>query len=122
MTPCELAIRAARIAADNNCEEIIVLDLREISPITDYFVIATGTSGRQMRSVADELSQYGKSVGHRPWHIAGEEVADWIVLDFVDVVVHLFDETLRRHYDLELIWGESPRVSWQRETPAGRNR
>lgn len=109
-----MAIQAARIAEGDNCEDIIVLDLRGRSPITDYFVIATGTSGRQMRSVADSLSQYGKSIGWAPWQVAGQDAADWIVMDFVDVVVHLFDQVHRKYYDLELIWGEAPRVRWRR--------
>ena len=108
----KLAVDAARLARDRNCEEILVLDLREISPVTDYFVIATGTSGRQMASVADELADHGKKIGQKVWHVAGKEAADWIVLDFVDVVVHLFNEQLRHYYDLELIWGEAPRVDW----------
>ncbi|MHC4294061.1 MAG: ribosome silencing factor [Planctomycetota bacterium] len=108
-----LAIAAARLADQRNCEDVVILDLREISPVTDYFVICTGTSDRQMRSVADELGVYGKSVGQRVWHVAGKESAEWIVLDFVDVVVHLFGKMQRDYYDLELIWGAAPRVKWQ---------
>lgn len=107
------AIAAARLAEQRNCEEIIVLDLRDLSPVTDYFVIATGTSDRQLRSVGDELCQEGKAAGHRVWHVDGKDSGEWIVLDFVDVVVHLFDQAHRRHYDLELIWGEAPRVTWR---------
>ena len=108
------AIEAARIAKDSNCEDIIILDLRDISPVTDYFVIATGTSGRQMKSIADDLKRYGKKSKHKAWKIAGMDSSDWILLDFVDLVVHLFDEEHREYYDLELIWGECPRVEWER--------
>ena len=108
------AIAAARLAHERNCEDIVVLDLRGVSPVTDYFVIATGTSDRQLRSVADDLCQEGKAADYRAWHVEGAEVGDWIVLDFIDVVVHLFDKPSRRHYDLELIWGEAPRVTWRR--------
>jgi len=114
----KFAIETARIAEDSHCEEILVLDLGGISPVTEYFVIATGTSDRQMRSIADEMAQKGKKTGHKVWHVAGRDGGDWIVLDFVDVVVHLFNEELRRYYDLELIWGEAPRVEWRRPTPA----
>jgi len=107
-----LAVAAARIAHDDNCEEIVVLDLRGISPVTDYFVIATGTSDRQLRSVGREIADHGASIGQRVWHAAGAESAEWVLLDFVDVVVHLFDEKHRGYYDLELIWGEAPRVDW----------
>jgi ribosome-associated protein len=112
-TARKLAVEAARIALDNRCEDIVVLDLRGRSPITDYFVIATGTSDRQMRTVADDISKYGDSVKQPVWQVAGQEAADWIVLDFVDVVVHLFDNSHRKYYDLELIWGESPRIRWR---------
>jgi ribosome-associated protein len=113
----EFAVAAARLAKHDNCENIVVLDLRGVSPITDYFVIATGTSDRQMRSVADDIAQHGKKNDHNLWKMAGEDSAEWIVMDFVDVVVHLFDSQHRRYYDLELIWGEAPRIRWQARTP-----
>ncbi len=112
-----LAIDAARIASDSRSADLVVLDLRGVSPVTDYFVIGTGTSGRQMRSVAEEIIAHGKRVGERVWKSAGLDSGTWIVLDFVDVVVHLFDREQRSYYDLELIWGEAPRVDWQRERP-----
>ncbi|MCD6365152.1 MAG: ribosome silencing factor [Planctomycetes bacterium] len=112
-TARRLAIEAARIARDDNCQDVIILDLRGISPVTDYFVIATGTSGRQVRSVAEEISARGKAIGQPLWRMAGESKAEWLVMDFVDVVVHLFEDTKRQYYDLELIWGEVPRVDWQ---------
>jgi ribosome-associated protein len=79
-------------------------------------VIATGTSDRQIRSVADEIADYGRQHGYPPWHMAGETSAQWLVLDFVDVVVHLFDDEHRHYYDLELLWGDATRVSWRRRT------
>lgn len=110
----ELALAAAKIAHDDNCEEIAVLDLRGISPVTDYFVIVTGTSDRQMRSVSDDIAKHGASIGQRVWRVTGKESAEWIILDFVDVVVHIFDQTHRHYYDLELIWGEGPKVDWRK--------
>ena len=107
------AVAVARIAVEDNAEDVVVLDLRGISPVADFFVIGTGTSDRQMRSVADDLSRYGKTVGIKPWRTAGYESGEWIVQDFVDVVVHLFDAEHRGYYDLEMIWGECPRVEWQ---------
>ena len=115
----DLAVAAARICHADHCTDVLILDLRRVSPVTDYFVIATGTSGRQMRSVADELGRYGKSVGQKPWHVEGAEAAQWICIDFVDLVVHLFDPEHRSYYDLELLWGEVPRVAWT-PGPVGR--
>lgn len=113
--PRKWAVEAARLAADRNAEDILVLDLRELSPVTDYFVIASGTSDRQMKSLADELEKTGKQCGQKVFRSAGRDTGEWIVMDFVDVVVHLFNESLRRYYDLELIWGEAPRVAWPRK-------
>ena len=110
-----LAIEAARLASDSHCEDIVVLDLRGISPVTDYFVIATGTSSRQMRSVADDIARFGKSIGQPVWQKAGMDSSQWVLLDFVDLVVHLFDSQARGYYDLELMWGEAPHVKWARE-------
>jgi ribosome-associated protein len=109
---------AARLCAQTRCEEVLVLDLRGVSPVTDYFVIATGSSGRQMRSVANDIAQLGKEMDHTVWQTAGTESAEWIVQDFVDVVVHLFDKKHRHFYDLELIWGDAPRLDWQRSDKA----
>jgi ribosome-associated protein len=117
-TARKLAIACARIAEDSNAADILVLDLRDVSPITDYFVICTGSSNRQMRTVAEQIREYGKSVGQPTWQVAGFEGGEWVVLDFVDVVVHIFDEQHRKYYDLELIWGESPHVRWKRRSPA----
>ena len=112
-TARELAVAFARIARDDNSEHIIVLDLRGISPVTDYFVICTGTSDRQLQAVADHITNHGKQVGQKVWRVAGAQQAQWIAMDFVDVVVHLFDQEHRQYYDLELIWGEAPRVEWE---------
>ena len=111
-----LAIEAARIASDSHCDDVVILDLRDISPVTDYFIVATGTSSLQMRSVADDIALYGKGIGQPAWQKAGIDSSQWVLLDFVDVVVHLFDEQARGYYDLELMWGEAPRVEWARES------
>jgi len=116
-----LAVEAARVAHDNRAEDIVVLDLRGFSPITNYFVICTGTSDRQMRTVADHVCRRAEALGDRVWKTAGVESGTWIVLDFVDVVVHIFDSAHRSYYDLELIWGAAPRVAWRDDNePASR--
>ena len=114
-----LAVEAARIADDNNAQDVVVLDLRGLSPVTDYFVISTGTSRPQMKAVAQKIVDHGRSVGQRPYREAGLDGGQWAVLDFVDVVVHIFGPEHRRYYDLELIWGSAPRVRWKRRSPAG---
>ena len=118
LTARQFAIKAARISKENRCTNVVVMDLRGLSNTTDYFVIATGTSNRQMRTVADEVTKVAKAGGHMRFGMAGYEQARWIVLDFIDVVVHVFDQEYREYYDLEMLWGDAKRV----RVPASRIR
>ena len=104
------ALAAAKVAAERHCSDITVLDLRGKSPATDYFVIATGTSNRQMRTVADEICEAAREQGLQRFGRAGYEQARWILLDYVDVVIHIFDSEYRDYYDLELLWGDAERL------------
>lgn len=104
------ALTTAKIANERHCSDIVILDLRGLSPATDYFVIVTGTSDRQMRTVADEICQEAKKQKMTRFGIAGYEYAHWIVLDFIDVVIHIFDSEHRDYYDLELLWGDAKRI------------
>lgn len=104
------ALAAAQLAQSRHCSDIVVLDLRSMSPATDYFVIATGTSDRQMRTVADEISQEARERGFQRFGRAGYERGRWILLDFVDVVIHIFDREYREYYDLELLWGDAKKL------------
>lgn len=106
----KFAKAAAKIAAENHCIDIVVLDLKGISQAADYFVIATGTSSRQMKTVADEISLAGRETGFPRFGKAGYDQGRWILLDFVDVVVHIFDSEYRQYYDLELLWGDAKKV------------
>jgi ribosome-associated protein len=92
-----------------------VLDVRGLSPITDFFVIATGTSGRQMRSVADEIEELGQPRQFTALSRNGYEGESWILTDFVDVVLHIFNTETRGYYDLDNLWGDAPRVDWQKD-------
>ena len=109
------ALAAAEVAQGRHCSDITVLDLRGKSPATDYFVIATGTSDRQMRAVADEISQCARDHGFQRFGRAGYDQARWILLDFVDVVIHIFDSQYRQYYDLELLWGDAHKLQWERK-------
>lgn len=106
------AIEAARVAADTRCENIVVLELRGLSSIADYFVIATGTSDRQMIATLDRIAEYSRSVGRKPYRTSDSRTATWMLADYVDVVVHLFDARSRDYYDLDGLWGDAPRVEW----------
>ncbi len=108
------AIDAARLCADSKCSEVTVFDVQGLSPLTSFIVIATGTSDRQIRSVADDVAELGGPMGFKRFGSERDENATWVVADFVDVVVHLFEPAMRAHYDLEMLWGDAPRVSWRR--------
>ena len=112
VAPREWALEIAQLISDRHGYDIVILQVGEISPITDYLLIATGTSDRQLVSVADELQRLGKKKGNKVWKVAGQDSGDWVVLDFVDVVVHLFQVEQRKYYDLEFLWGDCPRVAW----------
>ena len=116
MEGIELARSFARVADENRAEDVVILDLRGISSVADFFVIATGTSDRQLRAIADQIDQDAKSMGHQRFGLSGYETASWVLVDFVDVVVHLFDASRRKYYDLELLWGDAPRIDWSPTT------
>ena len=113
------ACLAARIADDYRSRDVVVLDLTAITPIVDYFVVATGTSRRQMRAVADEISRVFKEDGDTRLGIEGyDNSSSWILIDFGDIVVHLQDAEARTLYDLDRLWADAARVDWQTVTAA----
>jgi len=112
------AIEAARLLHDDKCEDVVVLDVRAISPVSEYIVIATGSSERQMRSVLTHVEDLGRDLGYGVFNSSKDERATWLLADFVHVVVHIFEPNTRAHYDLEMLWGDAPRVAWERPAKA----
>lgn len=108
------AIDSARLMREDHCEDVVVLDLVGVSPICDYFVIGTGTSDRQMRAVADHIEEMGRKQGEKPYVVDGYAEGVWIIVDYVDTVIHLFDEERRLYYDLDSLWGDRPRIEWMK--------
>jgi ribosome-associated protein len=107
----KVAMAAARIAAELRGQQIVVLDVSEQTPIFDCFVIATGTSRRQLVAISEEIDRMlRKELGERRLGLSGVEDGRWIVLDYGGVVVHLFDEESRAFYDLEGLWGDAKRL------------
>lgn len=106
----QLALDAAKIAHERNCTDITVINLTGISPATNYFVIATSTSDRQARTVADEISVEAKKQDHQRFGIAGYDRGQWILLDFVSIVVHIFAPDQREYYNLEMLWGDAKQL------------
>ena len=109
------ACRAARIAADNKAQDVLVLDLRPITPLFDFFVVATGTSRRQVHTVVEEVDDGLRAVGDRRLGVEGYEASKWVVQDYGDVVVHVFDPDTRDYYKLEELWADAPRIDWPDE-------
>ena len=109
----EHAALCARIADDNRAKDVLLLDLRQATPLLDFFVIATANSRRAGNAIAIEIDVEMKRLGERKLGIEGTEEGRWILIDYGDFVVHLFAEDARSYYSLEEIWGDAPRVEWQ---------
>lgn len=107
----ELALIAAEAAADKKAEDIVVIDVANLLVVTDYFVICTGQNDRQVRSIADEIEdRLREQAGVKPIGREGTEEGKWVLLDFADIVVHIFQPDERDFYRLERLWGEAPRL------------
>jgi ribosome-associated protein len=104
----DLAERIAGLAADKKAQDVTVLQIGEVVSYTDFFVIATGATTRQTKAIADGILQDMRQQ-RRPARVEGEREAEWILLDFIDVVVHVFTPTARDFYRLETLWGDVPR-------------
>jgi ribosome-associated protein len=104
------ALECARAAIDKKAENLKVLDLTQISGFTDFFVIGSGMSDRQVQAIADSVEAAMVGMGHEPLSIEGYADGRWILMDFGDVVVHIFLDALREYYDLENLWTDAPRV------------
>ncbi len=105
-----LALELAKLAKDYDCSDIRLLDVRDLSEVMDWILVVSGTSDRQMRSVADLMKKHAREQGQSAWQGSRDEHATWIVLDFVDLVVHLFEPNQRAWYDIEGLWGDAEDV------------
>lgn len=104
-----VATLAAQAASDKSAQDIVVLDLTELSDVCDYFVIATGTNSRMVDAVIDEVEeQVAKTCGEHPFAIEGREERTWILMDYGSVLVHVFTPEQREYYRLEKLWGDAP--------------
>jgi len=99
-----------QIALDKKAEEAIILDVRSISNVADYFLICTGTSEPHLKAIADEITRRLRDEGIRPLHRDGYPASRWVVMDYGDVLIHVFHPELRQRYGLEDLWGDAKRV------------
>lgn len=116
----EWAASAARTADDKKCEATVILEVGTVLAITDFFVITSAANRRQMRTVAEEIEKQVAAVGGPlPLRIEGLNDLTWVLIDYGDFVVHIFDPTTRAFYDLERLWRDVPRLAWAAEHRAG---
>lgn len=107
----KLALLCRTLADNKKAEDIEILDVRELSSVTDYFVITSGTSEPHLRAIVDEITDKLRDEYHlRPRAIDGAFQANWVVLDYFDVIIHVMRQDVRERYDLETLWGDAPRL------------
>jgi ribosome-associated protein len=111
----ERVLKALHAASDKKALDVVVLDLREIASFTDFFVITSGANERQVQAISDGVYESLKKTGSTAARVEGYKTAEWILLDYGDFIVHVFEQKARQFYDLERLWRESKRV----ELPAG---
>jgi ribosome-associated protein len=109
------AFLCARVAADHKARDIVVLDMRGVTPLYDFFVLATGGSRRQIHTIAEEIDAALHAEGDTRLGIEGYEASKWVVQDYGDVVVHVFDAEARAYYALEELWADAPHLDWERD-------
>ena len=111
-----LALTCARLADNKKAENIALLDLREISSVADYFVIVTGSNEPHLRAIVDEITEKLR-IDHnvRPFSTEGVRISPWIVLDFIDVLVHVMNDEFRELYNLEDLWGDGKKIDFRPE-------
>jgi ribosome-associated protein len=110
----ERAILAAQTAADNRGTNLVILDMRELTSVFDFFIIASGTSRRQLHAMSEEIDRvFEHELGDRRMGIEGYEESRWILLDYGDLVVHLFEPETREYYALEQLWSQAKRVPFE---------
>ncbi len=108
--PAAYAKEIGLLLKDRHCENIVALDVRGISPLTQVVIVASGTSDRQIKALAAEVGEEAAKAGFPSFGGDQDGASTWVVLDLVDIMVHLFEPATRAHYDLEMLWGDAPRI------------
>ena len=109
----ERAILCAREAIRFKALDLVILDVSRFSSFADFFIICSGKSGRQVQGIADNLENNLKSQGLKPIGTEGKREGHWVLMDYGDIIIHVFYEPVRYFYDLESLWSEAPRIAWE---------
>ena len=109
----DFSVQCARLCAAHKAEDVLLLDLQGITDIADYFVIATVPTRVQMKAIAEATNQEAKARKKGKLGTEGIEVGRWVLIDFGDLIVHLFQPEVRQYYELETLWGDAKRVEWE---------
>ena len=110
-------LRAGELALERKAQDVVALDLRKIHTATDHFLLASGSSDVQVKAVADHILDELRKEGHRPNHVEGMAGGRWVLLDYIDFVVHVFHVQAREFYQLETLWGDAPRREFVDDEP-----
>jgi ribosome-associated protein len=110
----DLAVQCARVAEDNKARDIVILDMRAITPLYDFLLLCTGSSRRQIHTLAEEMDAAMRAAGEERSTIEGYEASRWVAQDYGDIVLHVFDADTREYYALEDLWADAPRIDWTR--------
>ena len=108
----DLAVTGARAAAAKQAADVTILDVHDLIVITDFFVICSGQTDRQVKTIVEGVEKAVRELGEKPIRREGDADSRWVLLDYIDVVVHVFAQEEREYYDLERLWRDAPRVDW----------
>ena len=109
LAPQDLARRAAQLALEKKAQDPVILDLRKFEYVCDFYVVVHGDSEPQVKAIAERIEEGLRKAGEEPWHVEGLAGRQWVLLDYVDVVIHVFRSEVRELYLLERLWGDAPR-------------
>lgn len=110
--------KAVKAALDKKASDVVVLDLRNTPAFTDFFILCSGSSNRQVKAIADAVEEALKAAKIRPAHVEGYDKAEWILMDYFSFIVHVFSPQMRLFYSLERLWGDAERIEVTEEPPA----
>ena len=118
LSPEEMSAAAAEAIDDKRGTDVVILDVGELLRIADVFVLATGSSKRQTLALAQEVEDQLKLYDRKPLRVEGKDTGEWVLIDYGDLVVHLFQQQTRDFYSLERLWGDAPRIPWEPSVPS----